>query len=242
MRTDAYVMTNSPDSSGVVNVGADDVFVCDVCKKSFPMYGTINSIDKEVDVKVCIGCTGKMFEALLKQLPVGGKIVLYITGKDGVYHASDWSGGFKTRMYGVTHSTNNFGAHVMCGRFAVGDAIYTARNIGGNDILHCKRIKGESLKLRSNESLLNLYVGAIKQHVSAQNYLEVEAERIAVRNEIARRMNGNDDEELLAASVEVITRIMQLLAKLPDTIPHQIDLSDRCHAIVNMYNNRKESR
>lgn len=101
---------------------------------------------------ICYACCG-LNDA--REMQETGRAVLYLTYEDDplrhtshgalrIYYASNWPGTLKIRIGGaVRHSRNNFGAQRTDVWFRHAGAEWHGVNIGDNQLLRCKRLKGK---------------------------------------------------------------------------------------------------
>lgn len=93
---------------------------------------------------ICYPCCG---ENEARNMRETGRAMLYLTHEDGeprVYYASNWPGSLKIRISGaVRHSHNNFGAQRVDVWFTFDGARWHGVNLGDNQILRCRRLKGK---------------------------------------------------------------------------------------------------
>jgi hypothetical protein len=122
-------------------------FKCDSCKEIFHRsvgYGYQSKDD--LLFPVCYACCGKEDE---KQMRETGKAVLYLShevkGESKIHYAGNWPGTLKIRIGGaIKYSWHNFAG--KDGRrdvwFKFDGSWWHGVNIGDNDLLRCKRLKG----------------------------------------------------------------------------------------------------
>lgn len=146
-----YCMESSPDFSG--NRQVEESIHCNFCKCiispafdnkgkiAFANFDTWQDENKN-PVQICMDCSKKAWKKLLSDIPIRGKINLYLTyGKEEKY-VSNWIGSLKIYLHRIKASPHNIAGTRRDFWFNIDGSKFHGVQYGEfSQIAHCTRTK-----------------------------------------------------------------------------------------------------